>query len=298
MAVRRLLQLRSVVKSSLIPVSVVIPTLNEADRLARCLQSVSWAAEVIVADAGSTDGTVAMARDLGARVLEVPGLTIAGQRNAAMAVASFPWVLALDADERASPELAASIRAAIDAPVADAYSIHFRNQYLGAPMERGGWGRDRHVRFSRTALRWKVKRVHERLDYDGPVADLCGRIEHDSYRTLEHQLRKVTTYADWGADDLARRGTAPGVSHLVIRPLWRFVKCYFLQGAWREGRRGLILGVVHAWSAFAKYAILWDKQRFAHDSQRAVAVRSARIDEIEARTLDTVVSRERITGMV
>ena len=298
MVVFRSVQLRSAVKSSLIPVSVVIPTLNEADRLARCLKSVDWAAEVIVADAGSTDGTVAIARSLGARVLELPGLTIAGQRNAAMAVASFPWVLSLDADECASPELATSIGAAIETPVADAYRIHFRNQYLGAPMERGGWGRDRHIRFARTELRWKVKRVHERLDYDGPVAELCGRIDHDSYRNLEHQLRKVTTYADWGAEDLARRGTAPGVSHLVIRPLWRFVKCYFLQGAWREGRRGLILGVVHAWSAFAKYAILWDKQRVAHDSPRALAIRSGWSDDIEARTIDTAVSREPVPGMM
>ena len=246
---------------SRLPVTVVVPTLNEVDRLRACLDSVRWAAQVVVADAGSSDGTVALARRLGAEVIEPRGLTIAGQRNAAMDVATQPWVLALDADERVSPELAASIAAAVAAPVGDAYSIHFRNRYLGAPMERGGWGRDRHVRFSRATLRWGIKQVHEHLVTVGPVGELSGRMEHDSYRDLQHHLVKVTTYSAWGAADLQSKGRKAGVSHLTFRPFWRFIRCYFLQGAFLEGKRGLIFSVVHAWSAFAKYALLWDMNR-------------------------------------
>ena len=253
-----------------LPVTVVIPTLNEVDRLPACLASVEWAAEVIVADAGSTDGTIALATRLGARVIEARERTIAGQRNGAMAVATQPWVLALDADERVSPELAASIRRAIAAPVADAYSIHFRNRYLGAPMERGGWGRDRHVRFSRASLRWGIKQVHEHLVCDGPIGELAGRMEHDSYRDLQHQLTKVTTYSAWGAADLQSKGQRAGISHLALRPLWRFIRCYFLQGAFLDGKRGFILSAVHAWSAFAKYALLWDLDRTRTGSGTAV----------------------------
>ena len=285
------------------PVCVVIPTLNEADRLAACLASVGWAAEVIVADAGSTDGTEAIARRYGATVVQVRGTTIAGQRNAAADLASQPWILYLDADERVTPELAASIADATVAPLADAFRIHFRNRYLGAPMERGGWGRDRHIRLARANVRWRIKQVHERLDFDGPIADLCGRIDHDSYRNLEHQLNKVTNYSAWGASDLHSKGKRVGLSHLVVRPAWRFVKCYFLQGAWREGRRGLVLSAVHAWSAFAKYALLWDRER--QSAELAGRVRPTgvtrtitprhRADGFEPTPLDLLTSGEKIT---
>ncbi len=272
-----------------LPVSVVIPTLNEADRLPACLASVGWAAEVIVADAGSTDDTRNIARRLGARVIVVQGTSIAGQRNGAIDVATQPWVLSLDADERVTTELVHDLERAIAAPTADAYRIHFRNQYLGAPMERGGWGQDRHVRFSRAHLRWAVKQVHERLDHDGPVGELYGRIEHDSYRDLAHQLNKVTTYSVWGAHDLRSRGRSVGLSHLVLRPAWRFVKCYLLRGAWREGYRGFVLSVVDAWSGFAKYALLWDLERQAAATRAAAPATvdtpaPAWLDRIDATT--------------
>ena len=242
-------------------VAVVIPTLNEADRLPACLASVRWAAQIIVADSGSTDETIAIARRFGAVVLENTGPTIGAQRNAAIAVASQPWILALDADERVTAELRDAIEAAIAAPQVDAFRVHMRNRYLGAPMERGGWGRDRHIRLFRSTLRYRSQRVHEGLEYSGAVVDLTGRLDHDSYRDLAHQLNKVTTYSAWGAADLHAKGQRVGLSHLVARPAWRFIKCYFLQGAWREGRRGFVLSAVHAWSAFAKYALLWDVER-------------------------------------
>lgn len=254
-------------------VTVVIPTLNEADRLPACLASVQWAAQIIVADAGSTDGTIAIARQFGAIVLENTGPTIGAQRNAAIAVASQPWILAVDADERVTAELRNAIATAIATPKADAFRVHMRNRYLGAPMERGGWGRDRHVRLFRSSLRYRLQRVHEGLDHDGPVVDLAGRMDHDSYRDLAHQLHKVTTYSTWGAADLNAKGKRVGVSQLVVRPAWRFVKCYFLQGAWREGRRGLVLSAVHAWSAFAKYALLWDLERMDLERRAVPAVK-------------------------
>lgn len=260
-------------------VTVVIPTLNEADRLPACLASVQWAAQIIVADAGSTDGTIAIARQFGAVVLENTGPRIGAQRNAAIVAASQPWILAVDADERVTAELRDSIEAAIATPKVDAFRVHMRNRYLGAPMERGGWGRDRHVRLFRSSLRYRLQRVHEGLDHDGPVLDLRGRLDHDSYRDLAHQLHKVTTYSTWGAADLNAKGKRVGVSHLVVRPAWRFVKCYFLQGAWREGRRGLVLSAVHAWSAFAKYALLWDLERMdlerKEQERRAILAKKA-----------------------
>ena len=254
-------------KATMLPVTVVVPTLNEADRLSRCLTSVSWAAQIIVADGGSTDRTREIAEQHHASVLSNCGSTIGAQRNAAIAVASQPWILALDADEAATTELRDSIAAAIARADSmhgvdvQAYRLKMRNQYLGSPMERGSWGRDWHVRFFRSTLRFETKRVHEGLDYSGPIGTLAGVVDHDSYRSLQHHLAKVTTYARWGADDLYAKGKRATWSQLFARPAWRFVRAYLIDGNWRDGRRGLVFSAVHAWSAFAKYALLWDKER-------------------------------------
>jgi len=252
-----------------IPVTVVIPTLNEADRLPACLASVQWAAEVLVVDAGSTDATAEIASAYGARVLRSPGPTIGAQKNLGIAEARFPWVLSIDADEAVSPELRDAIVATLAAPSKTGYRVHLRNRYLGAPYNRGGWGRDRHTRLYPKSCRWTTDQVHERLIISGEIGELDGRLDHESYRDLAHQLRKCCTYAEWGAADLVRRGARVGPSRLVLNPAWRFVKTYLLESMWREGWRGFLFCAVHAWACFTKYALVWDAQR------KATAVRPA-----------------------
>jgi glycosyltransferase involved in cell wall biosynthesis len=246
-----------------VPVTVVIPTLNEADRLPACLASVEWAADVIVVDAGSTDGTPAIARARGARVLESRGPTIGAQKNLGIAEARFPWVLSIDADEAVSPELRDAIVGTLAAPHKAGYRVHLRNRYLGAPYNRGGWGRDRHIRLYPRSCRWTDDQVHELLIISGEIGDLDGRLDHESYRDLAHQLRKCCTYAEWGAADLVRRGARVGPSHLVLNPIWRFVKTFLLESMWREGWRGFLFCAVHAWACFTKYALVWDARRKA-----------------------------------
>lgn len=244
-----------------VPVTVVIPTLDEADRLPGCLASVAWAAEVIVVDAGSTDATRDVARAAGAQVIECRGCTIGEQKNLGIARATQHWVLSIDADERVSPELRDAVEHAVRAPDARAYRVHLRNRYLGAVYMRGGWGRDRHVRLYPTLYRWTTHQVHEKLDVTGEIRDLAGFLEHDSYRDLPHQMRKAVTYAEWGANDLLPRAEAVSIATLLGRPVWRFVKTYLFEGMWKEGTRGFIFCVVHAWACFSKYAVLWDRQR-------------------------------------
>lgn len=250
-------------RPSPVPVSVVIPALNEGDRLGPCLRSVAWAAEVVVVDGGSSDDTVAVARQAGVRVIEGRWDTIAEQRNAGIAAATQGWVLALDADERADATLAAAIAEAMTAPRYDGYRLRYRNWYLGAPLDRGHWGRDVHLRLFRQQYRYRVQRVHEGLDFHGSAGELAGLVLHDSYRDLAHQLRKVQRYGEWGAADLRQRGRRVTWGHLVVRPAWRFVQHYLLQGMWREGVRGFVVSAVHAWSGFVKYAVLWDLERQA-----------------------------------
>jgi glycosyltransferase involved in cell wall biosynthesis len=254
-----------------LPVTVVVPTFNEADRLAACLESVAWAQQVIVVDGGSADDTVAIAVRKGARVLKGGYETIGAQRNAAIAAATTSWVLAIDADECVTPELRDAIAAVVQTPTAGpqvAFKILVRNRYLGLPMNRGSWGRDWHLRLFRAHGRFTEQRVHERLAINGPTGGLAGCIEHDSYRSLEHHLTKATTYARWAADDLYQRGRRVTTMQLVGRPAWRFVRAYFVDGNWRDGKRGFVFSVMHAWSAFARYALLWDRERQEKSTRR------------------------------
>src|SRR6185369_17867660 len=119
-----------------IPITVVIATLNEAHRLSAALEAAGLADEVIVADAGSTDATTEIARSKGARVLTVAGSTIGAQRNAAIAAARHPWILALDADEIVTPELKDSLARQASEPrrSAAAFRIRSRNWHLGTEL--------------------------------------------------------------------------------------------------------------------------------------------------------------------
>lgn len=251
-------------------VSVVIPTLNESDRLGSCLAALRWADEVIVADGGSTDATPCIARSNGARVIEHAGGSIAAQRNAGIDAATHEWILAVDADERVTSELATSIRCELEAPAFDAYRVTLHNSYLGRPMTRGSWSRDRHVRLFRRRFRFREQRVHERLEFSGEAGTLSGALLHEPYRDLTHQLEKSVRYAKWGADDLAAHGRrASFVGDFLVRPAWRFAKMYVVQGLWREGRLGFVFSAVHAWAGFSKYAQLWYTE---HAARQATAI--------------------------
>jgi len=247
-------------------ITVVIPTRNEVEQIAECVQHLAWAAEVIVADGGSTDGTVEEARSAGALVLAVPGMTIAEQRNAAIALARNQWVLALDADERVGPELARELQhLASDSAASghDAYAVRPSNMYLGRRIRHAGWGDSWMVRLFQRERRFVVKRVHEGLEPVGDVGRLVHPLEHTPYRDLAHHVRKLVLYAEWGALDMRDAGRRTRVWDLVVRPPWQFFRTYVLQLGMLEGWRGLVLCGLAGVSVYLKYARLWDLQQRA-----------------------------------
>lgn len=241
-----------------VPVTVVVPTLNEGARLATALSSVAWADEVIVVDAGSSDDTELVARRLGARVITLAGNTIGAQRNAGIAAAKNNWILALDADEQATPELRDSLVALCSgrAVAHHAYRIRSRNWHLGRELRHGPWGRDWKIRvFSRDA-RYSSTRVHENLESLDDIGALNGVLIHHPYRDLSHQVVKIAQYAKWSAEDMRSRGRRGTVFDMITRPVWRFFRDYFVYSGWRDGRAGFIVTTVSAFSVFLKYAAL------------------------------------------
>ena len=246
------------------PVTVIIPTLNEASHIAAVVASLTWAAEVIVADGGSNDGTPDLARRAGARVLTGSWETIAAQRNAAIAAAAHEWVFALDADERVGEALAREISAAVAAPRHAAYYVRRRNVYLGRVMRFAGWGNDLVVRLFRRDQRFIERRVHEALQRQADLGRLPGVLDHVPYRGVSHHIEKIDRYATWAAQDLAAAGRRARLTDILLRPPLRFIRMYTLQLGVLEGWHGALVCGMAAVSVFLKYTRLWELQREHH----------------------------------
>lgn len=254
------------VTSRSVPVTVVIPTLNESVQITEAIRDLSWADEVIVVDGGSTDGTPSLAAAAGARLITVSGQTIADQRNAGIAAARNEWVLALDADERVSPQLRDELSAMFSGgrhPEHAAYRMKFRNHYLGRELRHGPWGRDWHVRLFTRQRRFVCHRVHEHLEAIDDVGSLTGSVMHYPYRDIAHHVAKIVKYARWGADDLYAQGRRAGMWQLTARPSWRFFRDYVAYSGWRDGTVGFIAAALGAFAAFLKYAFLFSRSRSA-----------------------------------
>jgi glycosyltransferase involved in cell wall biosynthesis len=240
-----------------VPLTIVIPTWNEASQIREVVQHCAWAQAVVVADRGSSDDTPALARRAGARVLEDIGPTIAAQRNAAIAIAPTEWIFALDADERIPPELAAELLRVVTAPRHATYRVRRRNWYLGRELTRGRWGRDWVTRLFTRERRYVERRVHEGLERVEDVGRLEHPLTHSPYRDLAHQLEKMERYARWGAMDLHDAGRRASLWDLAGRPAGRFLRAYLLQGHVLDGAFGLVTSSLGAYGTFLKYAHLW-----------------------------------------
>jgi glycosyltransferase involved in cell wall biosynthesis len=243
--------------------SVIVITLNEAAHIRRCLESVSFADEVVVVDSGSTDGTVGIARSLGARVIQTsdwPGF--GPQKNRALDLAGGDWFLSIDADEHVTPALKASILAALNEPRFDAYSVGRRSSYCGQYMNHSGWYPDRVVRLARKgAARFSAALVHERLEVRGPVGDLRGDLLHESYVDLGAVLEKVNRYSSAGAESLRRKGVQGSLGKALGHGLWAFLRTYLFKCGFLDGRLGLVLAVSNAEETYYRYLKLWLAQR-------------------------------------
>jgi glycosyltransferase involved in cell wall biosynthesis len=240
-----------------VPVTVVVAAHNEADEIDACVRSVSWAAEVLVVENDSTDETVARARAAGATVFSHPFRSIGAQRNAAIDRAAHPWVLVIDADERATPALGAEVTRRIQSNAAEAYRIPRRNWFLGREIRHGGWDRDRPVRLFRSTLRYDERPVHEHVLTGTEPGTLDEPLLHTPYADLGEYFEKLGRYSrDW-AQQNHDRGRKATMFMLVARPPARFFSTLFWRGGWRDGGHGVVIAMLAAMSVAAKYAQLW-----------------------------------------
>ena len=244
------------------PVTVTVITRNEAEAIADALRSVSWADELIVVDAESTDDTVAIARQFTDRVYVRPWNGYIEQKNHAAFIATNDWILSLDADERATPALSDEIRATLRGqPAANGYRIPRVSFYFGRWIRTTDMYPDYQLRlYDRRKAQWQGKYVHESVRVDGPVAYLKSELQHHPYRDLSEHLIRMDRYTTLAARQMHEQGQRATAARLIIHPPLAFLRNYILKGGFREGTAGLVISMVNSYYVFLKFAKLWELQ--------------------------------------
>jgi glycosyltransferase involved in cell wall biosynthesis len=251
---------------SLLPLSLVVITRNEAPVIGRCLDSVPFAAEKLVVDSGSSDGTQEVAARHGARVVHQDWLGFGPQRNFASTQASHDWILALDADEMLSPELVDECMRRLPALMAsDAAGAILRRKtlYMGAPMNwyRPMVGERLGRLYHRGRARWTDARVHESLRFNGRVETFDNVFLHRNNPTLVHKQLKTLRYAELKARDWLDRDRPTRMWLCPFVFMAAFLKDYILRLAFLDGWRGYVVSQVAASYAVYKRLRYYEMKR-------------------------------------
>lgn len=244
-----------------LPVSGVVITKNEGDRIERCVRSMAGLCqEVIVLDSGSTDDTVARAQAAGATVAHQDWLGFSGQKNAVLERASQPWILLLDADEWLGDGTDRRIRklfASGRVENADIWRLFRRTHFLGKPLNFGGWGSEAKARLFRRELRYRSAHVHEKLEMRGQRKGyLLARIEHDTARSEAEYRTKLGRYAALFAVQNHAKGITAHRYSPVMHAAFYLLKNYLLRGGFLDGPMGLRYHRCHAHYTRDKWARL------------------------------------------
>jgi len=249
--------------SEKLPLTVAVITLNERRNLDRCLRSVAWAAEILVIDAGSHDGTPEIAARHGARVVGRAWPGYVKQKNFAVDQASQDWVLSLDADEWLTEDSFGEIREVLASPRADAYAFRRVTAFSGAFVPHV-WARDWQTRlFRKGRAVFAGGQVHEslRLTAGGSVARMRSPLMHLGYRSIHDYVERLNRYTDLAASGLQDDAAAPSRARLFLSPPATFAKLYVLRLGFLDGVRGLVVAAGSAFYVLLKYAKLWEAHR-------------------------------------
>ncbi len=245
-----------------IPISVIVITKNETQNIESCLQSVSFADDVVVVDSESSDDTVAKAKKYTSSIFVKPWQGFAAAKQFAVQHTKYPWVLWIDADERVMPELAVEIqRVILNNPEHAAFTVARRAYFLGKWIRHSGWYPGRVARlFHKERAEFNDAAVHEGLNIHGSIGELRNDLLHYTDPNIYHYFSKFNCYTTLAAEELAKKEKKFKLTDVIIRPWWQFVKMYFIRLGFLDGIQGLLLALFSSAYVFTKYAKLWERK--------------------------------------
>lgn len=249
-------------------ITAIIPTFNEEINIREAIESVQWCDEIIVVDSFSRDSTVNIVKSFpSVRLLQHEYQHSAAQKNWTIPQASCPWIFLLDADERPTPELVAEIKAAVGAGADySGFWIYRRNHFMGKRINYSGWQSDKVIRlFKRDDCRYQNKHVHAEIETTGKIGFLKHKLIHYTYKDLSSYLKKADRYTTWGALDrfqkFEKSGHKIGLPYLLLRPIGRFLRHYFLRLGMLDGVHGFVISGLSATNVFIRGLKIWRLQQ-------------------------------------
>jgi glycosyltransferase involved in cell wall biosynthesis len=244
-----------------IPISVAIITKNEEKNLPDCLRSVSFAADIVVVDSGSTDKTVEIAQDFGARVFTQEWKGDGPQKNSAVSKCKHNWVLIIDADERIPSETKSAIIDVLKNQSFDAYSFPRKNFFHGKWIKHCDWWPDETIRLVKKDSGEFKNITHGKWVTEGRIEKLNTPIEHYSFKTYSDMLRVLENRTNETAKELFNEGKRATLFTPFIHGSFMFFKIYILKRGFLNGFDGFVIALTRAVGVFFKYAKLLELQR-------------------------------------
>jgi glycosyltransferase involved in cell wall biosynthesis len=249
-------------------ISATIITFNEAENIRAACESVSWADEILVVDSESTDATRDFAAACGARVITRSWPGFSAQKQFAADAAAYDWIFSLDADERASEELTASVAAlrnTTESQLAGGYRIPRRAFYLGRWIRGGGWYPNYQLRlYNRGLGHWGDRLIHESvvMNNGARIETLRGDILHYTARDAAHHHRMIgERYAPLSARQMFVEGKRTSPWRIAAAGPFAFLRSFVLKGGIRDGVAGLSIANFAAYHDFLKHLTLWELQQ-------------------------------------
>jgi glycosyltransferase involved in cell wall biosynthesis len=234
--------------------SVIIVTKNEEKNIKDCLESVSFANEIIVLDSLSTDKTVEICKQYTDKIHLQEWLGCGPQKDKALSYATCDWVLTIDADERITPELKTEILNILPNTKVNGFEIPFNSYYCGKKIRFGDWMNESHLRLFRRSKGTIIPRlVHFRVEIEGKAQKLNGKIVHYSFPDLTSVLNKMNAYSTDGAIHKFEQGKSSGLIKALFRGFWAFFRGYIIKLGFLDGREGLLLAISNGEGTYYRY---------------------------------------------
>ena len=242
----------------MIKISAVIITHNEEHNIARCIESFKDIAdEIILVDSYSKDRTVAIAQQYGAKVFYHEFVDFSDQKTYAISLASYDFVLSIDADELLSPELHASLLKEKESPRFDGYQVNILANYCGKWIRHCGWYPQPKLRlFNKHKCGINDSKVHESIvvkDKKAKVGFLDGDILHYSYNSISDHIKKIELYSELAARNAITKGERIGIVKILFGPAWKFIYNFIFRGGFLDGYLGYVICKNIAYGGFIKY---------------------------------------------